>query len=63
MQAVHAGGEQGPLGPQLGRQFRQLGMGGVQFAQVGGAEGMLFQGDEMQAPAGGRIVPPGGPGG
>ena len=52
-----------PLPAKFGRQRIELGPGGVQPGQVGGAEGVFFDGDEVQAAAARRVGPPGTPGG
>jgi hypothetical protein len=51
------------LGVQLVGQFGKFRPGLLSLAQVGGAERVFFEGDEMQSPAALCIVAPGLPGG
>jgi hypothetical protein len=52
VQPVQAGQRQGPLGKQFGGERRQFRPARQHVFQVGAAQGMLLDGDVVQAPAG-----------
>jgi hypothetical protein len=63
MQAVQGRHQGRPLFAQLRRQRGKFRPGAVQRRKVFGAEGVLFDGDEMQTPAARRVILPSRPGG